>query len=113
MDAAEFNSIDTTRRTQSVPADSILLGPGASLSTPYYDMRPAEEPPSANVVTSALHAFRRRWFSIVVLGLILGGLAASAFWFLTTTQYTAVARVVVPAQEHAFPGSVDEGAPQG
>jgi len=113
MEAAELNSGETTHRSHPAPAASILLGPGAAVSTPYYDLRAPEEPPAANIMLAAIHALRRRWFPLIVLGLLLGGSAGAAFWMVTKTQYTAVARVVVPAQESFFAGAMDDGPAQG
>jgi len=113
MEAAELNSIDSTPRPQPAAAESILLGPGAAVSRPYFDMHSTDESQSGNIVTAAAHAFRRRWFPLAVLGVILGGSAGAAFWFLTKTQYTAVARVVVPAQDQVFAGTAEDGLVQG
>lgn len=101
MEAVETNSV---ANTPPVPgADSILLGPGAAVPAPFFDVRGVEEPGGGNVLLGAVHSLRRRWFPIAVLGLVLGIAAGFAFWFFTATEYTAVARVRVPLRESILP----------
>jgi polysaccharide biosynthesis transport protein len=45
-------------------------------------------PPGANAIW---YAIRRRWLTILVLGLGLGGLGAAAAWYIVPAKYTATA----------------------
>ncbi|MCR4413434.1 MAG: AAA family ATPase [Thermoguttaceae bacterium] len=51
---------------------------------------PMATPPGGGF-SSYLHAFRRRWLSAILLGLLVGGVGAPAVWFTYRPVYTAVA----------------------
>ena len=63
-------------------------------------------------LTAYLHAFRRRWFPAVFLGIVLAAAAAVAVWFLYIPQYTATAliRVAASSQSVLFPANDRGGA---
>ena len=57
------------------------------------------QPESASTNASKyLHALRRRWLSVLGLGLLCGGLAGAGAWFAIQPKYTAVALVHVATQ---------------
>ncbi len=59
-----------------------------------------------------LHAFRRRWFPAVFLGVFFAAAAAAAVWFLYVPRYTATAmiRIASSNQSVLFP-TADRGGP--
>lgn len=101
MDASEL-SLPASRAGGPVPPESRLpLPAAAAIPVPFYDMGAAEEPPAGNVIWSVLHALRRRWLAVAVLGTIVGAGASAAVWFGMKTQYTATARLWIPSKEGA------------
>jgi len=58
------------------------------------------------------HAFRRRWFPAVFLGVFFAAAAAAAVWFLYTPRYTATAMIRIAASNQSvlFP-TADRGGP--
>lgn len=48
-------------------------------------------PSDRRLLAEALHALRRRWLLTLVVGTVVGGLAAVGTWFGTSRQYTATA----------------------
>lgn len=60
---------------------------------------------SSEGLSAYLHAFRRRWFPAVFLGIVVAAAAAAAVWFLYIPQYTATAmiRVAASSQSVLFP----------
>ena len=62
-----------------------IVGPGEA----------ASEPEPAINVRSVLHAFRRRWFSSLVLGTLLGAVTAYIIWELVPAPYTAYTEIRV------------------
>ena len=42
---------------------------GTAVPVPYFDPRAADAEPSGNALWAVLHAIRRRWFAIGVLGI--------------------------------------------
>lgn len=54
----------------------------------------AEEQQEAGIQISAvLAAFRRRWFTAISLGVILGAAAAATVWYVTPVTYTSYAEL--------------------
>ncbi|MBL8851463.1 MAG: AAA family ATPase [Planctomycetaceae bacterium] len=91
--------------TPSVPPmvrESIVLGPGTAVPVPYFDPRAAEAEPSTNMLWAVLHALRRRWFAIAVLGIVLGCSVGALTWFLVKSQYTAVVRLLIPDRDESL-----------
>lgn len=58
-----------------------------------------------------LHAFRRRWFAVIFLGLLCAAGAAAAAWFFFVPRYTATAliRVASSNQTVLFPANPGSG----
>lgn len=75
----------------------MLIGPGTAVAVPYFGTRDPDSEPSSNLMASVMHAVRRRWMAISVLGLIAACCGATAGWFLIKPQYTAVVRLIIPA----------------
>lgn len=48
-------------------------------------------PPPTGGLAAYWHAFRRRWLSAILLGLVVAGAAAPAVWFAYPAEYTATA----------------------
>lgn len=80
-------------------AESILLGPGTAAPVTYFDPQATQ---SGNFLSSIQHAIRRRWFVILLFGSIVGTCGAAAAWYLIESQYTAVVRIIVPAQNESL-----------
>jgi capsular exopolysaccharide synthesis family protein len=64
---------------------------------PLSDPDLVREPSSGGGMANYLHAFRRRWFLALTLGVIGGTAAAAAAWISAPTVYTATALIRVSA----------------
>src|SRR5437660_3518969 len=75
---------------------------------------PAAAPPALSAAPdfgSLLKALRRRWLTAAVLGILLGGTAAGAAWYLMAPDYSSVAMLRVLSNPddivwHTNPASV-------
>jgi capsular exopolysaccharide synthesis family protein len=74
----------------TIPAAAAAVGP--SRLPPLYPQ------------SSLFHAFRRCWLWASVLGLLVGGLVGTLWWFSIAEQYSAEMRVRVPASWSATDG---------
>ncbi|MHB0960802.1 MAG: exopolysaccharide transport family protein [Pirellulaceae bacterium] len=61
------------------------------------DLESVGPPTATSSISAYVHAFRRRWFAAISLGLLCGGLATSAAWFAFTHEYTATVHFRVAA----------------
>lgn len=79
---------------------------GNSAPTVYADAewRPLSEPTGAGL-GAYLHAFRRRWFPVLFLGVLVAAAASVAVWFFYVPKYTATAiiRIASSSQSILFP----------
>jgi polysaccharide biosynthesis transport protein len=73
-----------------IPAPTRFVRPNAAGLA-----EPGAEPEPAINVRSVLHAFRRRWFSSLLLGLVLGAATAYAVWMVVPAPYTAYTQIRV------------------
>jgi len=79
------------------------LGPPAEASS-----QPREAAASTGGFSNYLHAFRRRWFSAIALGLVGAVAAAIAAWVSATTTFTSTALIRISATDHSLLFKVDD-----
>ncbi|MEX2286075.1 MAG: polysaccharide biosynthesis tyrosine autokinase [Planctomycetaceae bacterium] len=77
--------------------DGVLIVPGHDRVGMHQMSEPSAGSRSSSVLTlkAALAAFRRRWFTALSLGLIVGIAAAAVVWFVVPARYTAFAELQV------------------
>lgn len=69
----------------------------------------AEPKSTGGSLAAYLHAFRRRWFVAISLGLLCGAAAAAAVWVTNEEQFTALVRFRVAASPESLIFDSDRG----
>src|SRR5262245_53549195 len=96
--------------TVSMPsAEQGAVYPTPAVGLPYYDPMTGDREGGGNLAGGVVHALRRKWFAIAVLGLVAGVGTSLAVWYLVPTEYTATARLRVPYDN----GSLFSGSGEG
>ncbi len=97
-DPSSARSLSTSLKREMTMRESASLA----------DLGPARESAGSGGLAVYLHAFRRRWFAAISLGVLGAAAAATAAWVSASTKYTATALIRISADKPSLLFKVDD-----